>query len=75
MLPALPSQWANGNVKGARVRRGITVDIEWKDEKPTSVTLTADEGADATPVEVVYAGEVISSFTTTPGESTVLSDF
>ncbi len=40
-LPALPAQWKTGHFKGLCVEGGGVVDLEWKDMKVTTATVTA----------------------------------
>lgn len=67
VLPALPSAWSSGSIKGARVRGGMTVDLTWASSMPTSMTIRADKGIRARPVHVVYNGRTVASFTSTVG--------
>jgi alpha-L-fucosidase 2 len=39
ILPALPSSWKNGFIKGIKARSGLTFDIFWKKNRATKVSI------------------------------------
>ncbi|MET7329215.1 glycoside hydrolase family 95 protein [Nonomuraea sp. NPDC005650] len=41
VLPALPSAWPTGSVRGLRARGDVTVDIDWRDGAAERITLHA----------------------------------
>ncbi len=58
ILPAIPSAWPTGHVKGLRARGGFDVDIEWNDGRPTEVTIRSMLGnrcAMRSPVPIVVS--------------------
>ncbi len=65
LLPALPSKWSAGSVKGLKARGGTTVDIAWKDGKLASARLTP---AQSGPVNV-RLGEKTADFQGTAGKT------
>ncbi len=46
LLPALPEQWPEGEIKGVRTRCGVTVDFEWKGSQPVLATFHAQRDTD-----------------------------
>lgn len=75
LLPALPKQWPSGSIRGAKVRGGMTVNLQWANGKPTSASFMADASVVARPVNVVYAGRTLTSFTTSTGMTRSINSF
>jgi alpha-L-fucosidase 2 len=65
MLPALPRQWADGSVRGLRVRGNASIDLEWKAGKLTSMQLHA--GSDQLFRLVAPGGQTIESVRASKG--------
>jgi alpha-L-fucosidase 2 len=68
LLPALPSVWPTGSIKGLRARGAFTVDIVWKDGRLSRATIRSTGGHKCR----VRYGDKVTDVTLSPGQSRVL---
>ncbi len=54
LLPALPAEWPDGEIKGALTRSGVAVNLKWSGGKPAEAELAAQRDAE---FNLIYAGQ------------------
>ncbi len=68
LLPAVPKEWANGEVKGLCARGGFVIDMTWKNGKTEKVKIFSKKGGSTS---ILNDGE-LQQITIKPGESKIL---
>jgi alpha-L-fucosidase 2 len=68
LLPALPTTWRDGEVRGLRARGGFEIDLRWRDGVLEQATVRGPDGA----VIPVRYGEVRKPITLESGETIIL---
>jgi alpha-L-fucosidase 2 len=70
LLPAVPTVWSSGTIKGLKARGGFEVAIQWKANQLTTATITSLQGGICrirTQVPVAVKGATIKNIKTTEG--------
>jgi alpha-L-fucosidase 2 len=68
LLPALPTAWPEGSVRGLRARGGFEVDLAWRAGRLTSATIHSVSGT----LTRVRHGQQVATITLAAGESRTL---
>ena len=68
LLPALPAEWTEGEIRGLRARGGFTIDLAWKAGQLSAATVRSAKGGTA---KFRYAGRVLD-LKLAPGHSATL---
>ncbi len=68
LLPALPSAWPSGRLRGVRTPGPCSLDLTWADGEPTEVRITAERGGE----RVLRHGESRVPVTLEPGVEAVV---
>jgi alpha-L-fucosidase 2 len=74
LLPALPSEWPNGEVKGVLARGGFSLDLTWRNSKLSSVVIhnnIAGSTATVSSCQVSYGAKTVTQ-NLGPGQSVML---
>lgn len=58
ILPALPTEWARGQVRGLKAVGGFEVSIDWMNSIPTTITIVSEKGKE---ISVKYC-KIASSY-------------
>ncbi len=69
ILPALPTEWESGSIKGLRARGGFEIDIDWESGKLTTLRIKSLNG---NPCEIIY-GKNKTKLDLKAGETKVLN--
>lgn len=70
LLPALPSAWKIGSVKGLCARGGFAVDMDWKDGRLTKAVIHSTTGTNS---QIRY-GNTVGTVSLKPGQSVTLNE-